>query len=246
MLRFILLIVLGLVAKVPPAPYQPLMGAVRATETTCPEVSGVCLAPAGDGFLAASDERGVYHVDWDGTTTPLYVEEHMDCEGVTVDPATGDVYYVVERKQEVRRLRAPDYSSSELLAVISDVGLGTNHGLEALTWYKDGTLLLGNQDRPVLLMQFSPESGTVTTRKELTGVTDLSDLCYDPVRDVLWIADSEQRTINLCSTDGEVLAIYPVPFIDNGEGVCVDHANSCIWVGDDTTSRIYQIHFEGL
>ena len=66
------------------------------------------------------------------------------------------------------------------------------------------------------------------------------------MRDVLWIADSEQRTLNLCSLDGKVLAAWPVPFIDNGESIFVDHERGCIWMGDDTTSRIYKIQFEGL
>ena len=63
---------------------------------------------------------------------------------------------------------------------------------------------------------------------------------------MLWIADSEQHNINLCTTDGDVLMTYPVPFIDNGESLYVDHVNDCIWVGDDTTSKIYKISFYGL
>lgn len=39
---------------------------------------------------------------------------------------------------------------------------------------------------------------------------------------------------------------YPVPFIDNGESLYVDHVNDCIWIGDDTTSKIYKISFYGL
>ena len=39
---------------------------------------------------------------------------------------------------------------------------------------------------------------------------------------------------------------YPMPDIDNGEGLFVDHANSCIWIGDDTTSKVYRISFGNL
>ena len=225
--------------------YLPRMVSYTFIETTVPEVSGLCPAPGGDGLLAASDERGVYHVSWDGTTTEFYVERRLDCEGVTIDPATKDVYYVVERKQEVHRLAAPDYKTSELLGVISEAGLRTNDGLEGVTWYKDGTLLVGNQRRPIRLMRFTV-TGDITDRRDLTGTSEIADLCYDPVRDVLWIADSEQHTLNLCTLEGEVRASWTIPFIDNGEGICVDHEHGCIWVGDDTTSRIYKIQFENL
>ena len=225
--------------------YLPHMGAVSYILTTVQEVSGLCLAPDGDGLLAASDEDGVYHVAWDGTTSLFYVEDDMDCEGVTLDPATKDVYYIVEWDQEIRRLAAPDYSTPELLGVITEAGFGTNSGLEGITYYKDGILLVGNQRKPIRLFQFAT-SGEILERHDLTGTTEIADLCYDPVRDVLWIADSEVGTINLCTPAGEVLAYWDVSFIDNAEGLYVDHDHNCIWVGDDTTSRIYKILFEGL
>ena len=43
----------------------------------------------------------MYAVTWTGETEPFHVEGRLDCEGVTMDPKTGDVYYVVERKQEL-------------------------------------------------------------------------------------------------------------------------------------------------
>ena len=147
--------------------YSPVMGAVTTIQTTVPEVSGLSAAPAGDGMLAASDESGVYHVSWTGATTEFF-KNHMDCEGVTIDPATKDVYYIVERRQEVRRLKAPDYKDSELLTTIKDVGYRTNSGLEGITFYKDGLVLVGNQEKPVLLMCYSPKEDKMLWQKELT------------------------------------------------------------------------------
>ena len=94
-------------------------------------------------------------------------------------------------------------------------------------------------------MNYSLKKGEVS-RRELTDTQEIADLFYDAVRDVLWIADSESRTINICTLEGDVLISYPVPFIDNGEGLYVDHENNCVWVGDDTTSKIYKIHFSNL
>ena len=231
---------------VTPENYKPVMGNYSEIKTTCREPSGLCLAPNGDGFLVASDENGIYHVAWSGKTTDFY-NGKFDCEGVTIDPKTKDVYYVVENKQEVHRLVAPDYKKDELLCIISDIGLGTNDGLEGITWYKDRTLMIGNQKKPVVLIHHSLDKGEVKRYDlSLSSLKEIADLCYDPVRDVLWIADSKSRTINLCTTEGKVMATYSVSFIDNGEGIYVDHAHSCIWVCDDTTGKIYKISFTGL
>lgn len=213
--------------------------------------SGICLAPDGSGFIAASDRGGVYKVSFSGEATPLYVETDgfgLDCEGVTLDPATGDVYFVLEReKQEVRRVRAPEYSESEVLAVITEVSSSSNSGLEAITWMGDGTLMVGNQANPCLLLRLSATDGSIISRREITGgITDISDLCYDSERNALWIADSETRTINLCDLQGNVQKSYSVSFIDNGEGLCVDRERQCIWVSDDTTANIYKISFSNL
>ena len=226
-------------------PYRPVMGEIESIDTTVPEVSGLCPAPDGKGLLAASDEKGVYYVSLTGETREFYVESSMDCEAVTIDPQTKDVYYAIEGKQEVRRLKAPRYNKSEVVYVLKDAGFGTNGGLEGLTWFKDGSLLVGNQYSPNLLVNYSLKKGEVS-RRELTDTQEIADLYYDAVRDVLWIADSESRTINICTLEGDVLISYPVPFIDNGEGLYVDHENDCVWVGDDTTSKIYKIHFSNL
>lgn len=225
--------------------YLPVMLSYTTISTTVPEVSGICPSPDGEGFLAASDEDGVYKVSIAGESTPFYQKDSLDCEGVTIDPSTGDVYYVLEGVQEVYRLKSGNYSSPELICTITDVGLGTNRGLEGITWYKDDTFFIGNQKKPNLLMKYSLTEGMIS-RKELTGTKEIADLCYDPQRDALWIADSDNRTINLCTTEGDVLVSFPVPFIDNGEAICIDHKNQCIWVGDDTTNNLYRIEFQGL
>ena len=227
--------------------YHPVMGEVEEElATSVPEVSGVCQAPDGKGFLAASDENGIWYVSPSGESRKFFVSAGwLDCEGVTVDPGTKDVYYIVEGKQELRRLSAPDYTDDQLVFTLQDAGLNTNSGLEGVSWYKDGMLFLGNQRKPNLLVKYSLKDGVVA-RTELVGTREIADLYYDPVRNKLWIADSINRTLNMCNPEGEVLLSWPVPFIDNGEGIYVDHANSCVWVGDDTTSKLYKIHFDNL
>jgi uncharacterized protein YjiK len=227
------------------------MGGYTTLSTTGIEgFSGICLAPDGSGFIAASDRGGVYRVSFSGEATHLYVENEgfsgLDCEGVTLDPATGDIYFVLERnKQQVCRLSAPEYSEYEVLATIDEESF--NSGLEAITWMGDGTLMVGNQANPCLLLRVSATDGSILSRTQITeGITDISDLCYDSVRNALWIADSETKTINLCDLQGKVLKSYSMSFVDNGEGLYVDRERQCIWVSDDTYAQIYKISFSNL
>ena len=111
----------------------------------------------------------------------------------------------------------------------------------------DGTLMIGNQDVSHFLLWLFTTDESISNCREITeGITDISDLCFDPVRNALWIADSETNTINLCTLQGAIIASYSMSFIDNGEGLYVDRDRQCIWVSDDTTSNIYKITFSNL
>ena len=224
------------------------MGEVEeVVQSTCPEISGLYPAPQG-GWFASSDENGVWHISATGETKPVWVTNYdwTDCEGVTMDPATKDIYYIVEGRQALCRLRAPDYKNPETLLILSDIAFDTNHGLEGVTWYKDGTILLGNQYQPIQLIKYSVKDGVILSRNDLQNTSEIADLFYDAKTGFLWIADSFKFKIHLCNISGEILLSYPIPFIANGEGLCVDHENSCIWIGDDETSKLYKIHFDNL
>ena len=75
--------------------------------------------------------------------------------------------------------------------------------------------------------------------------SEIAGLCYDPEADLLWVTDSEMFKIFLCTTDGELIATYDIPFIENAESICVDRARGCVWVGsDEDSSKIYKIDFK--
>lgn len=227
--------------------YSPVMGEVEEViQTTCPEISGLILCPDGDGWYAASDENGIWHIARDGKSVPVWTQKDLDCEGITIDPKTKDIYYVVEGRQELCRLKAPDYKDSETLLTLSDIAFDTNHGLEGLTWYKKDIVYIGNQYDPVEFIKYSVKQGRILSRTTLDGTAEIGGLFYDPKTDHLWIMDSFKFFIRLCTPDGEVLQSYPIPFIANAECCCVDHANSCLWVGDDETGQIYKIRFYNL
>ena len=86
-------------------------------------------------------------------------------------------------------------------------------------------------------------------QKVYDGIKEVGGLCYDPVNDWLWVSDSERAALFVFDAElTHLLATYKVPDIHNAESVCVDHKNSCVWVGldDDNTCCIYKIAFTGL
>ena len=108
------------------------------------------------------------------------------------------------------------------------------------------TIFLGNQRKPNALIKYSVTEGRELERIDIKATSEVADLYYDPLTGFLWILDSELFTLNLCNTRGELVKSYSVKGIANPEALCVDHANNCIWLGDDETSNIYKITFDSL
>ena len=110
-------------------------------------------------------------------------------------------------------------------------------------YYKDDILLVGSQ-QDANLWQYRKD-GTMISKISLSSfASEIAGLCYEPQEDLLWVADSKKAMIFICTVEGELLASYPVPFIDNAESVCVDRERNCIWVGsDEDATRLYKIDF---
>ena len=82
-----------------------------------------------------------------------------------------------------------------------------------------------------------------------TVITEIAGLSYDPLTDWLWVVDSESHRFFALTGDAEqLLGTYMLKTKSNEESICVDHKNSCIWIGDDygSTSYIYKYEFTGL
>ena len=61
-------------------------------------------------------------------------------------------------------------------------------------------------------------------------------------------ANLQQEILKMCTSlgmlDGELLASYAVPMIENAESICVDRARGCVWVGSDEDSpKLYRFEF---
>ena len=99
-------------------------------------------------------------------------------------------------------------------------------------------------------------------RDVTSTISEVGDLCYDPVSDYLWVLDSNSNkdkpqylgyTLYLFNGDGTKLlnTYYVGDFANwNPEAVCVDHKNKCIWIGDDCDSGnpswLHKVEFSNL
>lgn len=209
------------------------------------ELSGLCLHTDGSFLWGVGDPGTLAKISFDGKVRKVMTRS-FDMEGITIDPETGDLYICCE-PASVYKVVAPDYKVTKSALYIEDARNYGNSGLEGISWYKDGLLLVGAQTGATM-WAYRPD-GTMVWKKSMRevaiGMKEIADICYDPVKDRIWIIDSDTQSIYLFNGDAtEHLATYPVSFGGNCESVYLDYGNSCVWIADDDSpSRLYKIDF---
>lgn len=240
-----------------PAPKMPDWTKMTKYTVKLNELSGLCLSADGDFLWAVGDGGELAKLDFEGNV----LESHSisgDTEGITINPNTGDLLIGMEANG-VGIIYAPDFSNkTKTLFSIEDAKGFGNAGIEGITFYKDSIVYCGAQTGSYLYacdLHNSIEGKYLQgiTRKGLREmhqvVTEIADLCYDPLTDWLWVIDSEAHRIIVLTGDGEtVLGTYALKTKSNEESLCVDHIHSCVWVGDDygSTSYLFRYDFEDL
>ena len=253
-----------------PKPQMPEMGKYTMYSVAFNELSGLCVSEDGDFLWALGDGSEIAKISFSGevlkkanlkTTTGSTI----DSEGISVNYDTGDILIGGEPNVVccIPSASIPDiFNKSTFNGVVSlfniaDARNFSNAGLEGFTYYKknsegQGLAYAGTQTGSYLYL-CNLETKEVLERKDLRtmfpAITEIAGLCYDPLTDWLWIVDSEAHKFFVLTGDGErLLGSYALKSKSNEESICVDHANSCVWIGDDygSTSHIYKYEFTGL
>lgn len=222
----------------------PVMGDYKVYNVDVEELSGLCLSHDGSMLVSCGDQGVVKYITFDGQAAAFH-EQFADMEGITLDPNTGDLYLALEWDQEVHRMKAPFYDTLERMFPVQEA-IDSNYrngGLEAVEYYKDDILFVGSQEN-ANLWQYRLE-GTMISKISLAAfTTEVAGLHYDAEADWLWVMDSNERKINICTVDGTFVTSYDIPFIENAESVCVDRSRGCVWVGSDEDSpKLYRFDF---
>lgn len=233
-----------------PDPKMPVMGkSQKFTIEGLDELSGLCLSEGEDFLWAVGDEGDLARISFDGQLLGIF---HIggDAEAVSRHPETGDLIIGLE-PDGVGVVKGPDFNSRvKTLFSLEKAKDYENAGVEGLTCYKDNQVYVGTQTDSRLFL-CNLETGEVIWDKAMYDkkcVSEIADLFYDPLTDWLWIIDSEAKKFFAFNADAtQLYGAYSVSSIGNPESICVDHKNSCIWVGDDNDkSYLYRFEFTGL
>ena len=248
-----------------PAPVLPTIAGKPSKKTVSGlgELSDVCLSENGDFLWGVDDDGYLGKISFEGELLD-YHYVISDPEDISLDPRNGNLLIGMETPGSVGIVYAPVTATSKgkKLFDISPFSSFDNDGLEGLTYYKDNMVFAGAQSGPTLVL--CDLDGTLLWKTVLpykNPVSEIAGLCYDPLTNWLWLIDSETKLVYVYIVNAEAesetkwnvsldyLGAYPVREPGNPEGVCVDHARSCLWVTDDYSrkeSAIYRYDMEGL
>ena len=227
------------------APGTPVKGKQTRYSANVQELSGLCLHIDKSFLWGVGDQGSLVKIDFKGNVE-TQLSATMDAEGVTIDPETGDLYIGCEQNY-VFKVEAPEYAGIRQVFRVEDAVDYGNSGVEGISWYKDGLILVGAQTG-ANMWAYKPD-GTLVWKKSMRtvaiGMKEIADICYDHVKDQIWIIDSETQSIYLFDGDAtEHLATYNVSFGGNCESVHIDYGNNCVWIADDDSpSRLYKVDF---
>ena len=248
------------------APKMPQMGEITEYDVEFNELSGLCLSADGTFLWGMGDDGSIAKLSLEGKV----LEEHWigcDLEAVTIDPRNGDLIVGIEdvcnpkgtaesdyiwSYNGIGRIAAPGFNVVEGLFRIPAAKGYDNAGIEGITYYKNGLVYAGAQANSHLFLCDIDKKEVVSDiklREVFPAITEIADLCYDPLTDWLWVIDSEARKFFVLTGDAsEMLGYYATGNIANPEALFVDHQHSCIWVGDDygDVSHLYRFDFTGL
>jgi len=113
-------------------------------------------------------------------------------------------------------------------------GVGTNSGLEGITW--DGSYFYVIQEKdPGLILKISADLSTILGCKVLSlpSATDYSDISYDPTRGLFWIASDEAQNVYLYNWSTNSMVKGWHLGIANMEGIAFNPSDSRLSIATD-------------
>ncbi len=240
--RFFLLVlvaVVGLLASAAPGQETqlPELQLRKSLPVRVSEPSGLALDVSGQFLWTVSDSNNrVYKISLQGEVLDSLRFVGDDLEGVTVNPLTGTVFVVEERRRELVEL---DSLGNELRrAKIPVKQKKKNQGLEGVTCDPEtGLLYVVNQKKPKRLVQLSQEL-LARAHSKLTFAKDYSGLDFDRDTGLLWVLSDASHTVTTCDLSGKPERSFRHE-VKNAEGIAVDKKRGLLYLVSDSESELY-------
>ena len=209
---------------------------VREIDLAVKEPSGLCYSANQNAFYTVSDNSAsVYKLSLTGALIKQLNYIGQDLEGVTVNPKSGNIYVVEERKRELVKL---DSEGNEINGWHLDIEENdANKGLEGVAFNsKNNHIYLLNEQNPGLLIELD-EYGKIIKQTDLSFAIDYSGIFYEQKEDVLWIVSDKSKSISKCDLNGKKITGYKIKE-SKAEGIVVDPNLKRIYVVLDGLDKL--------
>lgn len=186
-------------------------------------------------YVVSDNTAKVYKLSLKGAVLGSLEYEGEDLEGITVDPSSGNIFVVEERKREVVRLNK--YGKEISRTTLDIENNKANNGLEGITFNNDNNhLFVLNEKNPGLLIELN-ETGKILKEIELDFASDYSGIYYESTEKVLWIISDQSRTVTKCDLEGNKIISYKLNS-SNAEGIVVDPDSKKIYIVLDGMDKL--------
>jgi uncharacterized protein YjiK len=196
------------------------------------EPSGIVYNSKNNSLFVVSDAlKKIFELDLSGNLIRSIDINAGDLEGVTLS-LTEDTIFVVEESES--KISSFTLTGIKINSFTKNVATRSSNGLEGITIDNSGYLYVVNEKSPRYLIKILNE--VEVSRKEIIVVDDLSDICYDPILDCLWLISDESKKIVKMSKDGILQSEWNIPF-NKGEGITFNQDK--MYIVNDDNSKLY-------
>jgi uncharacterized protein YjiK len=196
------------------------------------EPSGIVYNSISNSFYVVSDTISkLFEIDLEGNLLNAININADDLEGISLSKNSDTIYVVEESDHLITSFLT---NGSKIGSISINVSTNSSNSLEGITIDDRYSIFVINEKAPRYLIKL--ENNLEVSRVEITAVKDLSDICYDPILECMWIISDESEKIIKITNSGYVISEWQIPF-SKGEGITL--VNNKIYVVRDSDAKMF-------
>jgi uncharacterized protein YjiK len=196
------------------------------------EPSGIVYNSLTNSLYVVSDTISkLFEIDLEGNLLNAININADDLEGISLSKNSDTIYVVEESDHLITSFLT---NGSKIGSISINVSTNSSNSLEGITIDDRYSIFVINEKAPRYLIKL--ENNLEVSRVEITAVKDLSDICYDPILECMWIISDESEKIIKITNSGYVISEWQIPF-SKGEGITL--VNNKIYVVRDSDAKMF-------